>query len=384
MSYHVCCFDGFEQLPGRYEALLDRARSEGLYSQREWFELLARHRYTKGQAIRVYTVERADSGDPLLMLPLYVSRNDRAARGAYTFASIVHFENYAPVSIVCDPSVEDSRREVLGALFRWLAESHEGQVPRRADVIRLAPLVADSPMGEDILEALRDAGFAAQIYENSYNQFEETEGISYEDYLARRSSNQRYNSRRRRRKLEQQGVVEFAMITSADDPEALRDAIDEYILVAVRSWKSQDSTIAPLILEWMDIAAELGYLRLGILRLDGRAIAAQFWVSSGGVANLVRTNFREDFRDLAPGVVLSNLVIEYLLDEDKVASLDFGYGNEEYKGRWVDEARIYRGIMAFNPSTIRGYYFGHKHILGQPLKRVLQRGRVALHTRGSV
>ena len=134
----------------------------------------------------------------------------------------------------------------------------------------------------------------------------------------------------------------------------------------------------------MELAARLGYLRLGILRVNGRAIAAQFWVCSGGVANLIRTNFREDARDLVPGVVLTNMVIEHLLDVDHAGSLDFGYGTEEYKGRWVDGSRSYCGIIGFNPRTRRGYYHGYKHILGQPVKRMLRRGRRILEARGDV
>ena len=134
----------------------------------------------------------------------------------------------------------------------------------------------------------------------------------------------------------------------------------------------------------MKIAADLGYLRLGVLRLDGKAMAAQFWIFSGGVGSLTRTNFREDFRDEAPGVVLSNMVIEYLLDVDHATHLDLGYGDEDYKGRWVQDARGYSGIMGYNPGTPRGYFSGHKNILGQPLKRMLKRGRLALKVRGAV
>ena len=99
---------------------------------------------------------------------------------------------------------------------------------------------------------------------------------------------------------------------------------------------------------------------------------------------MTRTNFREDFRDEAPGVVLSNMVIEYLLDVDHATSLDLGYGDEDYKDRWVQDARGYSGIMGYNPGTPRGYYNGHKNILGQPVKRMLKRGRLALQVRGAV
>lgn len=378
MTLRVTSFDSFDALPDRYSRLLAVAEERGLFSRREWFDLLVKHRLTRGQAYGLFAVEEEISGRPLLLIPLYESRLDGAASGARTYASVVHFENYSPVCILVDPESPVELRDLLATLFAALSNPDDDGNILRADVIRLVPFAAGSQLGVVVTEALKDAGFAIQIYQNSYNQFETTAGIGYEEYLARRSSNQRYNSRRRRRKLEKQGAVEFSMVTNASDPELLSEAIDEYILVSIRSWKSSDSTVNRLIIDWMELAAQLGYLRLGILRLDGKAIAAQFWTCSGGVANNIRTNFREDMRDLAPGIVLTNMTIEYLLDVDHVDLLDLGLGNEKYKGRWVDGSSTYGGIMAFNPTTLKGKYFGYKHILGRPLRRALKRLRRVL------
>jgi Acetyltransferase (GNAT) domain len=184
--------------------------------------------------------------------------------------------------------------------------------------------------------------------------------------------------------LEKAGEMTFTLTSDDSDPEALQAAIDDYILVSMHCWKSRQSTVNNFVLNWMQLAASQGCLRLGILRLDDKAIAAQFWLYSAGVASMLRVNFHEQFRALCPGVVLTNLMIEYLLDVDKAESLDFGYGGEEYKGRWVGEARGYSGIMAFNPGTPRGFYFGIKHIFGQQLKRKVRRGRSNLQSRGAV
>ena len=233
MNYHIQYYEGYDRLPAKYGALLSVAAEQGLYSRREWFESLMKFYYIRGQRLRLYTVEDADSGKPLLMLPLYLTKTDSAARGAYTLASVSHYENYTPICLVLDPDVTAQRRELLTALFAWMGNAGDDEARYSADVIRLAPFVTDSELGNDALEALKSAGFVAQVYANSYNQFEEVAGLSYEEYLAGRSSNQRYNSRRRRRNLEKKGELEFSMITGDSDPIELRDAIDDYILVAV-------------------------------------------------------------------------------------------------------------------------------------------------------
>ncbi|MEM8662237.1 MAG: GNAT family N-acetyltransferase, partial [Pseudomonadota bacterium] len=162
-------------------------------------------------------------------------------------------------------------------------------------------------------------------------------------------------------------------LTGREDQQALQRAIDDYVLVAVRSWKVPNSTVSSDILDEITLAAETRCLRLGILKLNGRAIAAQFWVFSAGVASAVRLNFDEQYRKSAPGVVLSNLCIEYLLDVDHAIELDFGYGGDAYKEKWMKQSRYYCGFMAFNTSTPKGLAYGAAHILGQAAKRLVRK-----------
>ena len=100
MSYRIRCFDGYDQLPESYQPILEEARAQGLYSRREWFECLVKHFYTQGYILRLYAVESTDTGKPLLMLPMCLTRADSAARGAFTLSSVAHFENHSPACIL--------------------------------------------------------------------------------------------------------------------------------------------------------------------------------------------------------------------------------------------------------------------------------------------
>jgi len=384
VSYRVRYFDSYADLPESYEDLQAEAASQGFFSSQEWIEFLIGHFYTEDQTLRLYAVEDTVTGKPLLLSPMRWTQTDAAVPRALTLAAVGHSENYAEACFLIDPSVAPKRQALLETLFSWIRKPDSGHAPGSADVIRLSPFATRSSLGVDVVTALKNAGYIVQIYANSFNQYGECAGLSYHDYLARRSSNQRYNSRRRRRNLEKKGKLEFFMHTSDANKDELLEAIDDYILVSMHCWKPHQSTIHTFILQWMQLAAAQGCLRLGILRLDDKAIAAQFWLFSGGVGNMIRANFDERARKLGPGVVLSNFMIEHLLDVDHAQSLDLGFGGEEYKGRWVDEARGYSGIMAFNPGTVRGFYFGLKHIFGQYIKRKVRRGRATLQSRGAV
>ena len=71
------------------------------------------------------------------------------------------------------------------------------------------------------------------------------------------------------------------MYTGGESPEELSRAMDEYVLVAVRSWKAPDTTVSSQIPRLYGPTPEAHCLRLGI-QPQWRAIAAQFWVPDWG------------------------------------------------------------------------------------------------------
>lgn len=372
MTWRVQQFAGYDALPSSYDSLLAEAGSLGLFYQRAWYEYLMAHFYNEANVMQLYAVENVQSGLPVMLLPLRYTRSDAAVNRSHAVCSISHLENYASGCPVFAADLGAQRREVLTAFFAWMRKSKPDVMPHRADAIRLWPYEVGSSIGLDVRESLRDVGFLVQGYTNSVNQYEDTGGLAYEAYFAARSSNQRYNSRRRRRNLEKVGALEFVMYTGSESAAELRRATDEYILVSVRSWKSPGSTVASDVIDLIALAASERCLRLGILYLDGVAIAVQFWIFTGGVASALRVHYDEAFKQYAPGVVLSSFCIEYLLDNDRAGSLDFGYGGDEYKEKWMKSSRFYCGFMAFNPSSVRGMYFAVVHIVGQFVKRVLK------------
>jgi hypothetical protein len=219
-----------------------------------------------------------------------------------------------------------------------------------------------------ICSALRSAGFLVQTYTNSFNHYENTAGVGYEEYFSRRSANLRYNVRRRIRSLAKNGAPEFNLYC---DDNGLDQGINDYIAVSKSSWKPPGSMIAPELIALIRLAAEKDCLRLGILRVDDKAVAAQFWIISAGVANCIRLAYDEACKKKAVGVVLTNHMITHVLDHDHVDNIDFGYGDDAYKAGWMKDCRYYEGCIAFNPATMQGFYNGVKHIAGRPLKRVI-------------
>lgn len=374
VAYRVRVYRDYSALPAHYARVLDAPGATTFFERREWFEFLLQEVYESDQLMALYAVEDAQSAELLMFVPMRYTLVDGAARGADTIATLGHTENYAPACFLVAPGFEDKRRDLMRALFAYLRRRQGESEPPRAEVVRLWPFEVGSALARDVHDALKSAGFLIQHYANSHNTYEDCAGLSFEQYMGKRSANHRYNSRRRQRNLEKEGELEFVIVTDDSDRELYDRAIDDYILVSVHSWKPVGTTVSTPIIGLIHIAARLGCLRLAILRLDGKPIAAQFWLVSGGVASMMRPNYHGDYRKFAPGVVLTSMAIEHLLDVDRVQSLDFGYGDDEYKGKWVGSYRSYEGIIAFNPGTVTGLVNGLKHIVGRKVKRLLQGG----------
>jgi len=371
MDYRVHYFRSYSELPESYAPLLEQAAEKGFFHSQPWFEFVMEYMWEDSE-LRLYVVEDA-VGQPLLLAPLHLTELDGAVPYAKTLASIGHKENFSVLCLLFNPSINEYRHQVLTALFKALRYPEKGQNPPAIDVLRLWPVETGSELAELVERSLVNSGFWVQPYSNSFNRFEDTTGLSFEEYFAKRSSNQRYNVRRRQRNLEKAGTLEVNIYTGDISPEELQRGIDEYILATIESWKSPESMVSRSTLQLMRLVAREGCMRLGVLKLDGRPVAGQFWLVSGGVAHCMRLAYHEDYKKLAPGVVLTSHMLAHVLDEDHVDKIDFGLGEEDYKQKWMKNSRDYSGFMAFNPRTPRGVFCATKHIVGQPVKRFLLR-----------
>src|SRR5574343_715164 len=375
--YRVRCFDGFVALPQAHRDLLNVASRDDYFCSPAWFAHLMRHFYPGAHRVQVYVLELAASGEPLLLMPLRACQIDYSAFGARTLGSISHPENYAPVAMIFSADVPD-RERLLIHLLKYLRRGGADSSDLPVDLLRLWPVDTASDDGRMLRRALREAGFWVQVYANSYNRYEDTVGLSYDAYFAQRSANLRYSVRRRQRALEKAGKLELALY---DGTAGLDEAIADYTAVSLGSWKEAESMVSEDMLALIRLTAAKGCMRLGILRFDGVPAAAQFWIIAGGVGHCSRLAYRDEFRQQAVGVVLANFMISHVLDVDHVSRIDFGYGEEDYKGGWMKDARDYFGFLAFNPSTRWGLRHGLKNILGRPVKRLVKAVLVMLRLR---
>jgi len=63
------------------------------------------------------------------------------------------------------------------------------------------------------------------------------------------------------------------------------------------------------------------------------------WTVEGGTAFIHKLAHRESAKALSPGSVLSAALFRHVIDEDRVATIDFGTGDDPYKRDWMEEVR---------------------------------------------
>jgi len=264
-----------------------------------------------------------------------------------------------PYSLSWRPlSVPGSDAAALAAAGRDL-----GRLLRKRPPVVLEALEEGRADFGAILNGVREAGLVPVRYRHFGNWHEVlTPDLSWEDYLASRPPALRTTIRRKLARAARE--MWFERIT-APGP-ALDAGIAAYVDVRARSWKPFEP-FPDFDAALMRRAAALGLLRLGVLRgrEDGRAVAAQYWITSGGRAWLLKLAHAEASRAASPGTVLTAMMIRLLLEEDRVQELDFGRGDDTYKRLWVGRRRQRYGTILADPRTPGGALVLARQAAGQ-------------------
>ncbi len=248
----------------------------------------------------------------------------------------------------------------LHAIGRALALSW-----RRYGVVRLEAMPAGSPALEAFFAGLRGAGLRLLAFDHFGNWHESVAGEGWEAYLAARPRRLRTAIARQTRRLSQQAGFAF---TVARGTAGLAEAIAAYEAVFAASWKQPEPRPAfnPAL---MRACAQDGTLRLGLVFLDGEPIAAQLWVVHQRWAGVLKLAYHEAHRAWAPGNVLTGLMIRALLEQEQIAEIDFGRGDDEYKQQWAGERRQRLGMLVVNPWAMAGALHVARHVAGRLRKR---------------
>ena len=189
------------------------------------------------------------------------------------------------------------------------------------------------------------------------NWYHNTSGKEFMHYWTERPSPLRNSVARGKRRLSASGDWRIDVHTphSHDLLGTLKDAISAYEKVYKNSWKSPEPCVN-FIPELVNMAAQQGWLRLGILWFNEQPAAAQLWLVVNGKANIYKLAYVQGLERFSVGSVLTAALMEYVIDIDKVNEIDYLSGDDSYKADWMTQRRERVGIVIFDLKKFKGWY----------------------------
>jgi hypothetical protein len=239
-----------------------------------------------------------------------------------------------------------------------------------SSVVRIQPLDASSAWLVGLEAGMRANGYWTDRYFCFGNWYQPRPDEGFSSYWAQRPSALRHSVERGRRRLERAGGWRVQILTA---PSAeLEAGITAYLRVYAASWKTPEP--CPNFMPGLaNMAAHLGWLRLGVLWLRGEPIAAQIWLVHGGKANIYKLAHVVNQDRFSAGSVLTAALMEYVMNTDKVREVDYLTGDDAYKRNWMASRRERIGLIGFHKRSAQGLGSGVLHFSKRYLKLLVNR-----------
>ncbi|MEH6950921.1 GNAT family N-acetyltransferase [Nitrobacter sp. NHB1] len=220
--------------------------------------------------------------------------------------------NYAFLSNpVVDPAYVS---EVIPAFLSAIRDS-----PLLPKVISLKSLDAEAPSFEMLVNALTEQGSAR------FRLTESRRPIATPDAGVKRSGSTRKKLRQDWNRLSAVGAVDIVNNRTADT----REAFETFLKLEAASWKGARGTAllcnaadAAFARQMVAALAERGNASVALLRVDGRAIAAQVLMYCGATAYTWKTAFSPDYAKYSPGALLIDRITDDLFSSAGIAAID--------------------------------------------------------------
>lgn len=339
--------DSFRDLREEWNSLLADSASDNFFLTWEWLYSWWQH-LGGDRRLEILTVR---DGDTLVGAAPLARR-----RGA-----IPALEFLGTGSVGSDYLDIIVRREYEDSVVALIAdEIRAGGLP-----LFLGGVRAEGSLSSRLAASLDGMGWAHGSTVTNTCAFIDLDGEDWDGYLAGLSSSHRYNFRRRLRNMERDYAVSFQQPTT---PTECAGALDILVDLHRRRWEDRGGSDAlhrrELVAFHHEVARRIfanGWLRLFVLRLDGRPAAAFYGFHYRGRFLFYQSGFDPDFAKLSPSLVTLGLTIREAIDEG-AHEYDLLHGAESYKSRWASQERSLEKIECYPPGVATALIRGAREV----------------------
>jgi hypothetical protein len=324
--------------PERYRPLAIQVEQHSFFISDWWLDNFVKTIVDKND--KVIWVGLTDlNNQPLLLLPLWQKSVSAWKIKKLTSLSNYYTTLYEPIHYISD---EHLLSEVLNKAIEAVCQL-------KWDVLDIYPLNPDSINYNLLISAFRQQRKYVTPYFMYGNWFLLTQGQTFQEYYAARPSQLKNTLKRKANRLKQQNL-EYRVCTRPDEVESAVQLFEETYKA---SWKLNEP-YPDFIMGLAKSAAEIGYLRIGLLFIDQKIAAAQLWLTLHKTANIFKLCQKPEFDNFSPGSLLTTHLMEYAIDVDNVTKIDFLTGDDQYKKDWMSSRGEHWGLQIANPNSFLG------------------------------
>lgn len=326
---------GFAALHQEWNPLLRDSVSDTIFLTWEWQSTWWEH-LGEGE---LYLIAVRDGGHLSGIAPLYLTTSDDGLKTL----SVVGCRDVSDYLDLIAASGQEAK--VYGALLDWL-ESDEAPAWDLAD---LCNIPSASPTHSLLAEMAADRGYQVHT---------EVEDIcpiiplpaTWDEHLSSLSKKQRHEIRRKLRRAEGSGQINWYIVNEEHDLAAEMEA---FIELHQKSHVDKDEFMDAQMKGFFHAAAqvlhEAGWLQLAFMEVNGEKAATMLNFDYQDSILVYNSGYNpHKYARLSPGIVLLAYCIQRAIELGR-AKFDFLRGDEEYKYRFgAQPTEIYRLVIAKN------------------------------------
>jgi CelD/BcsL family acetyltransferase involved in cellulose biosynthesis len=299
--------ESFESIYDTWKKLYDESTTAPIFASHEWSQIWWQQ-FGSGAELHLGAVKQESR--VIGIAPLQIKGNVASFIGGIDVCDYLDF--------VVAPGVEDA---FFGELLDNL--KHEGILR-----LELAPLRSDSTVRTSLINIA-----SKHSWQVSCSQEDVTAELNlpsnWEEYLQLLSGKQRHELNRKLRRLNEEGDLDHRTATDANESD-----IDTFLRLFRDSRQDKAAFLTPQMESFFrSIAramAEQKLLRLNILEVNKKAVAATMCFDYKNTVYLYNSGYEPDYGWLSVGVISKALCIKAAIERHK-KSFDFLKGDEAYK-----------------------------------------------------
>jgi CelD/BcsL family acetyltransferase involved in cellulose biosynthesis len=180
-------------------------------------------------------------------------------------------------------------------------------------------------------------------------------GSSWESYLSSLGAEHRYNFNRKWKRINRDYVVQFEQVRTE---EQCRGSIDLVVTLHNMRWRDRGGSdafhtrgLVEFHREFSQIALKRGWLRLYVLRLNGKPAASLYGFLYQRTFYFYQSGFDAAYDKYSVGLVTMGLAIKRAIEEG-AEEFDLLHGDEAYKSHWRNGIRELGRLELYPPGTL--------------------------------